>query len=210
MQNNRNIRKSVKTRKIPRGLSVYQRSMYLRNATRRARVNAHRRGTPFVQGSIRLPIDELKSINKHLSALLSAYEDEQDAGRHDGIIDTISMILVEISSDILRIKADLPNLSHSRYPELSSDSEEHIFERMEELVMYNRRVVIRSGNNELAKKILQIIRKAFFAHRVPNSTNMNNSNSNNSNSNNSNSNNSNPGVKDELDTLMDALTAMRF
>jgi hypothetical protein len=75
--------------------------------------------------------------------------------------------------------------------------------------MYNRRVVIRTGNNELAKKILQIIRKSFFAHRVPNSTNMNSSNSN-SNSNNSNSNNSNPAVKDELDTLMDALSGLRF
>lgn len=209
MENARNIRKSVKTRKIPRGLSSYQRSQYLRNATRKAMVNAHRRGLTFVRANVKLPIDELKSINKHLSTLLSAYEDEQDAGRHDGIIDTISMILVEISSDILRIKADLPNLSRSKYPELSSDSEEHIFERIEELTMYNRRVVIRSGNNELAKKILQIIRKSFFAHRVPNSTNMNSSNSN-SNSNNSNSNNSNPAIKDELDTLMDALSGLRF
>ena len=205
MQNSRTIRKSVKTRKMPRGLSIYQRSQYLRNATRRAMVNAHRRGLPFVRANVKLPIDELRSINKHLKALLSAYEDEQESGRHSGIIDTISMIFVEISSDILRIKGDLPNLSRSNYPELSSDSEEHIFERMEELAMYNRRVVIRNENNELAKKLLQIIRKAFLAYRVPNSANANNSNSNNSNSN-----NSTPAVKDELDTLMDALSALRF
>ena len=196
-----NVRKSVKTRKIPRGLSIYQRSQYLRNATRRAMINAHRRGLPFVRGNVKLPIDELRSINKHLKALLSAYEDEQESGRHAGLIDTISMIFVEISSDILRIKSDLPQLSRSNYPELSSDSEEHIFERMEELAMYNRRVVIRNENNDLAKKLLQIIRKAFLAHRVPNSAN--NSNSNNSN-------NSTPAVKDELDILMDALSGLRF
>jgi hypothetical protein len=210
MENGRNTRKSVKSIKMPRGLTSFQKGQYLRNATRRARVNAHRRGTPFIQGSVRLPIDELKSVNRHLNALLSAYEDEQDSGRYGDVIDTISMIFVEISSDILRIKANLPNLHSSKYPELSSDSEEHIFERMEELARYNRSVIIRGGDNELAKKILRIIRKAFFAHRVPNSANMNSSNSNNSNSNNSNSNNSTPAVKDELDALMGALSAMRF
>jgi hypothetical protein len=203
MNNGRNTRKSVKSIKMPRGLNSFQKAQYLRNATRRARANAHRRGTPFVQGSVRLPIDELKSVNRHLNALLSAYEEEQDAGRHGNLIDTISMIFDEISSDISRVKADLPNIS--KYPELSSDSEEHIFERMEELARYNKIVVIRGGDNELAKKILRIIRKAFLAHRVSNSANTNNSNSNNSNSS-----NSTLVVKDELDALMDALSGMHF
>jgi len=215
MDNGRNTRrKGVKSKQMPRGLTPMQRAQYLRNATRSARVNAHRRGIPFVQANIVLPVVQLKKINSNLKRLLSAYEDEQDAGRHGRIIDTITMIFAEISNDILRIKGDLPYLYSSNYPELASDNEDHVFERIEELTKYIRVVVIRRGDNDLAKRLLRMIRSAFMNNRVPVANNTNsNSNSNNSNSNSNNSssaNNSEEAVRDELDTLMDALSGMRF
>jgi len=216
---NRNTRrKSVKSRQMPRGLTMMQRQQWMRNATRSARFNAHRRGVPFVQANVVLPIVQLKKVNSNLKRLLSAYEEEQDAGRHSAVIDTISMIIAEISNDILRIKDSLPFLYLTNYPELASDNEDHVFERIEELTKYIRLAVIRRGDNELAKRLLRIIRKAFISHRAPiananannSSSNSNSNNSNNSNSNSSNSSNAGEAVRDELDALMGALSGMRF
>jgi len=206
-------RKSVKSKRMPMGLTMIQKQQWLRNATRSARVNAHRRGVPFVQANVVLPIVQLKQINSNLKRLLSVYEDEQDAGRHSAVIDTISMIIADISNDILRIKDSLPFLYLTNYPELASDNEEHVFERIEELTKYMRIAVIRRGDNNLAKRLLRIIRAAFMAHRVPIANANNSSSSSNSNSNNSNSSsesNAGEAVRDELDTLMDALSGMRF
>ena len=208
-------RKSVKSKKMPVGLTMLQRQQWMRNATRKARVNAHRRGVPFVQANVVMPVVQLKKINSNLKRLLSVYEDEQDAGRHTAVIDTISMIFADISNDILRIKDTLPFLYLSNYPELASDNEEHVFERIEELTKYMRIAVIRRGDNELAKRLLRIISRAFMAHRVPiananNSSSNSNSNSNNSSSNSSSESNAGEAVRDELDTLMDALSGMRF
>ena len=208
-------RKSVKSKKMPMGLTMLQKQQWMRKATRNAKVNAHRRGTPFVQANVVMPVVQLKKINSNLKRLLSVYEDEQDAGRHTAVIDTISMIFADISNDILRIKDTLPFLYLSNYPELASDNEEHVFERIEELTKYMRIAVIRRGDNELAKRLLRIISRAFMAHRAPiananNSSSNSNSNSNNSSSNSSSESNAGEAVRDELDTLMDALSGMRF
>lgn len=154
-------RKTVKRGILPRGLSVGRRAELRANITRRALQNARRRGKTISRSNIKLPIDSIKDVNRYLRNLTTTYEDEQNSGSNSKLLDAVSQVFDRISAEIIEIRGDLPSLSGTKYPVLKTDDQDKVLERIEELTVYISKVVIKTSNNEVASKILKIMRGAF-------------------------------------------------